>query len=351
MKQNTSKILRYIFAAVLVVVSFYFVFKDIDFEKLVDIFKNADYIWVFVSIPVILASHFMRAIRWRVLLKPILKAKNLTNLFSAVMVGYAVNNVLPRGGEFVRPFVYARRENVSKSSVFATIIVERVIDVIFLLGLFAIAFFLMRDEIATAFPVLDTEMLIKAVILPVVLLITLILLALYTSIGEWMLKTVVKPLSEKFYVRASDILKKFLKGFEFIRTPTQYLRVTSDSTIIWILYALPLFLMFNSFEFQSYLNLGLADAGLLLIVTGIGVTIAPTPGAIGVYHYLVVYAMTHLYTITREEALAFATLVHALNLIIQVVVGSIFLLRENISKIPSEEEFDLEEPQSSSAGN
>lgn len=340
MNNKLKILLRFSVAAIIVAASLYFVFRDIDFTLLLEIIASANYWWAVASIPVILLSHWMRAVRWRTFLSPIENSKSTWNLFSAVMVGYAVNNVLPRGGELVRPYVYARRQKVSKSAVFATIIVERVIDVIYLLMLFAFAFFLMKDKIAEAFPVLDSQTLIVFVILPVAALLLLILLSLYTSFAKVLLKLFIKPLSEKIYTRADEILGKFLTGFEFIRTPSQYLRVLLESTLIWVLYALPMYLMFNSFAFQDVLHLGISDAWLLLIVTGIGVTIAPTPGAIGVYHYVVVYAMTHLYAISKEEAMAFATLVHAINMILQVLIGGGFLLRENITKIPTTEDMD-----------
>lgn len=341
MNKTLNKVIKLVIAIGIVIATLYYVLKDINLDLLVDILANANYWWVIASIPIIILSHWMRAVRWRVFLKPIENAKSTWNLFSAVMVGYAVNNILPlRSGEIVRPYVYARRQKVSRTAVFATIIVERVIDVIYLLLLFVLAFFLMRNKISIAFEELSSENIILYFILPVVLILAVILLSLYTSFANIILRTIIKPISKKFYTKASELLEKFLVGFEFIRTPSQYLRVTLDSTIIWVLYAIPMYLMFNSFGFQDTLHLGMVDAFLLLIVTGIGVSIAPTQGAIGVYHGLVVYAMTHLYTISKEEALAFATLVHAVNMFLQIIIGGAFLLRENTTKIPTQEEFD-----------
>jgi uncharacterized membrane protein YbhN (UPF0104 family) len=114
------------------------------------------------------------------------------------------------------------------------------------------------------------------------------------------------------------------------------LKIFLQSVLIWALYALPIYIIFFAFDFQQTLNLGIFDAGLLLVVSGIGVTIAPTPGAIGVYHWLIVTALTQLYpSISHEEALAFATVTHGVNLSLQVVLGFIFMLRENIRKIPT----------------
>lgn len=342
MKQKTLKILQHIFVALLVIGSVYYAVRDIDFYLLWQILKSADYVWVLLSIPIMILSHWIRAIRWKTLLKPVLDAKSTWNLFSAVMIGYAVNNVLPRGGEFVRPIVYARREKVSISAVFATIFIERFLDLVFLLGLFAIVFFLNRGLISKAFPYMTDYNLIMFVVLPVVMLFVMILLSLYTKIGHLALKYLVKPFSEKLYNKAESMLESFLKGMEFFRTPSHYLKTLVDSSLLWLFYALPMYLMFFSFSFQDHLNLGVLDAGLLLIVTGIGVTIAPTPGAIGIYHSIVLIAMTNLYSITKEEALAYATLVHAINMLVQVVIGVAFLLKENIKKLPSKDDLDIQ---------
>lgn len=342
MNKTVKEIVKWVFVLAVVVGSLYSVVKDIDFAKLWLILKTADYVWVLLSIPIILLSHYIRAIRWKIILKPILDAKSTWNLFSAVMVGYAVNNVLPRGGELVRPFVYARRENVSKSAVFATIIIERFLDVLFLLGLFAVVFFFSRDLISQAFPWLTDSNILIFVILPVVAILVAILLSAYTRFGYYMLNWLIKPFFPKKAERLEEILTSFLKGFDFIKDPANYLRTFTDSALLWLFYALPMYLMFYSFAFQSHLNLGVMDAGLLLIVVGIGTTVAPTPGAIGVYHYLVTVAMVNLYGINREDALAYAILVHAVNLIIQVVVGAGFFLKENITKLPTAGDFETE---------
>lgn len=343
MNKTAKNILQWVLAIVVIVASIYYVVIDIDFSRLWSVLLTADYLWVLLSIPIILLSHWLRAVRWKILLKPILDAKSIWNLFSAVMIGYAVNNVIPRGGELVRPFVYARRENVSKSAVFATIIIERFLDVLFLLGLFAIVFFYNRELISQAFPWLTDGNIIIYVVVPVIMLLIMILLSVYTRIGFYLLNVLIKPLFPNKYDRLEKILESFLRGFEFIKSPSSYLRTTLDSSLIWLFYALPMYMMFHSFAFQANLNLGVMDAGLLLIVVGIGTTIAPSPGAIGLYHYLVTIAMVNIYSIPKEDALAYAILVHGVNMIIQLVVGAAFFLRENVSSLPSKADFDKDE--------
>ena len=101
--------------------------------------------------------------------------------------------------------------------------------------------------------------------------------------------------------------------------------------------------MFFSFDFHITANLGFNDAILLIVISGIGSTIAYTPGAIGIYHYLIKASMMLFYGMQAEEALAYATLTHAINYLIQVGTGGLFFMRENLKKIPLQEEDIREE--------
>jgi len=86
-----------------------------------------------------LIGFWIRAVRWGSLIhepRPIRRA----SLFGATMIGFMANNVLPlRLGEFIRPWALARREKLSRSTLFATVVVERAIDMVTLLVIFGIS--------------------------------------------------------------------------------------------------------------------------------------------------------------------------------------------------------------------
>ena len=339
---NKSKIIKIVFVIGIIAFTIFQLTKELNVSEFSNILLSIKWEYCLLSLLPAIISHWIRAMRWKIFLEPIHNAKSIINLFSAVMVGYLVNNITPRGGELVRPFIYARREEVSKTAVFATIVVERVIDVIFLMLMFAVVFFASRSLISSAFSWLTTSMLTYLVI-AVFLIIVILFLLITTNLFDLFLEKIAKSLVPKKYERINEIWNSFKKGFDTLKNPKRYLQIFVESAIIWILYALPLYIMFFAFDFQEILNLGVFDAGLLIVVSGVGSTIAPTPGAIGVYHWLIVTALMQLYpTITHEEALAFATVTHGVNLLLQVVLGCIFMLRENIRKIPTKEELEKE---------
>ncbi len=337
--EKKKQYLGMLLAIVLVVASFYYATKDIDLAKLWSIIIHADYLWVILSIPVMLLSHWVRAMRWQTMLQPIVKNSHLWNLFSAVMAGYAVNNVspIPRGGEFVRPYIFARREKVSFTSVFATIIVERFVDVLVLLLMFGAVSFTFRDQIRTALPNLQAEKML----FPVLIFVGVLILSFWPRLVRAVLRVTIKPLSEKIHDKISVLFEKFVVGLSIIHKPSQYFRLTAESLLIWLLYTIPMFMMFFSFGFnQAPYNLGFDDAILLIVISGVAFSISPTPGAIGVFHFLIQNTLVKLYGVSSEAALAYATVNHGIGYLLQVVVGGLFLLRENLKRIPHQEDIE-----------
>lgn len=351
MKEGTKTFIKYAAAVVLVVVSVWLAVRDVNLARLLEIIIGANYLWVLAPVPIIILSHWMRAVRWKTFLVVALKSKAAStwNLFSAVMIGYAVNGILPRGGEFVRPLVYARREKVSYSTTFATIVVERFIDLITLFIIFALAFLFFGEIVVKVLPEADPN----KVILTSALVFVVILMSFYPPFFRFLLRILVKPLSKKYFEKLDGIYDRFLKGFAIIKTPSRYLKVSVESLLIWFFYTVPMYIMFFAFDFQAQYHLGFDAAIFLIIVSGVGVTIAPSPGAFGVYHILVKMALVHLYGINEEEALAYATVVHAVNYFIQMGVGGAFFMRENIKRIPKADEItDLKNEESElSAGS
>lgn len=327
---RVRKVVNFSVSIILLILLGYLSLKGLDLSSLGKYILSANYWWVLLSVPVGLASHWARALRWKTMLKPIANPKSTWNLFSAVMAGYAVNNIIPRGGELLRPYYYSKREKISFTMTFATIVVERFIDLISLLLVFVLAYFFFRNQLKLALPNLHIE----KIIYPTILIILIGILSFYKRWIDFLLNKFVRPISKKIYSRLSDLFQKFFLGLTVIKQPSQYFQLAFESLLIWFLYTLPLYMMFFSFSFAKTYNLGFDDAILLIIISGIGYTIAPTPGAIGFYHFLIQNALNKLYGISLEESLAYATVTHGINFLTQVVVGGIFLLRENLSLVP-----------------
>jgi len=328
MTEKIKSTLRLIFGIALMAACVYWSLRNVELAKMWDILKNAHYGWALLCFPITIFSHWLRAVRWKTMLESSAKCK-MSDLFSAVMVGYAVNNFTPKGGEILRPLVLSRRENIPFSTVMATILLERFLfDLAAMIIIFLWAIIVLPEQIAIAYPEFSSASLFSALLIPfALLLIYLVISGFYPHTVDTFLEKTVRRFSENVYKRLHAINVSFEKGFTIVRTPSQIIRILIDSAGIWLCYMLPSYIMFFALDFPPDVHLGFMD-GILLFVIGTIAYVLPAPGAVGVYHTLVSAAMARLYGISAEQGLAYATLVHGINYTV-TIIGGLSLVRES----------------------
>ncbi|MBL4862115.1 MAG: flippase-like domain-containing protein [Crocinitomicaceae bacterium] len=109
--------------------------NETEIQQTKDAFFDANYFWILISLLLAVLGHLSRAYRWLFLLEPLGYTPKLKNAFYAVMAGYVINYTIPRSGEVARAGLMASYEKVPFEKGFATIVIERVIDVIMLGGI------------------------------------------------------------------------------------------------------------------------------------------------------------------------------------------------------------------------
>ena len=108
MKLDKKKILFLAGILISIICSWLFV-RKIEWSSLSVAFREAKYIYIFPTIIIMFICFYLRSVRWSVLISPVKKVSVL-NLFSANMIGFMANNVLPaRLGEIIRPVMIARK--------------------------------------------------------------------------------------------------------------------------------------------------------------------------------------------------------------------------------------------------
>ena len=116
-------------------------------QKVLDDFASANYFWLILVLLAFMVSNISRAIRWNMLLRNVGATPRTANAFWSVMLGYFANLGLPRMGEVVRAGSMARYEKVPLEKVIGTVVVERIVDVLSLLVVVALALALEFDTI------------------------------------------------------------------------------------------------------------------------------------------------------------------------------------------------------------
>ena len=323
-----STSLKYVLSVALTVVLLYFAFRGTDVGKLFSSIREAHYGWIVVMFLCLMLSHTFRAWRWRYFLDPIKPHISFRNLFSGVMIGYCVNNALPRVGELVRPYWIGRLESVPKSAALGTIVVERIIDTASFLVLVMIIPFVYNGPLMETFPWLREAGIIISLATFGFLIAAIVLM----SRRDWtdsLLRRVTGFLSPSRSVRFDGVVHSFLDGFLFVKRPGAFLVILVLSILVWFLYIVMTYVAFFSFG-DGMSHLGFGAALVVLAISSIGIAI-PTPGATGSYHWFAAQTLVRLFHIPNELALSYATVTHAAGFVGVTIVGLYYFIHDHVS--------------------
>ena len=297
--------------------------RKVDFSLMWEALTTVNYWLVLLAVPVIFLSHFLRALRWRYLMDPI-KRVDVPSLFSALLIGYMANILMPAHlGELLRAYVLGKKREVSASSTFATIVVERIIDVFALLLLMVFAIFLypFPDWINKAGYAMLTG--------TVGLFVFLILLKKHFAFFERFLTFLFRPLPKGLQERLGRGIGRFVLGIVPLRRGGDYLVVAVLSVVIWACYGFIIHLVLFAFDFVSVYHLPWSTSLIVLVVTTIGIVVPSSPGYVGTYHWLCQISLA-MFGVPAGPALSFALLTHGVNFSPVLIVGLILAYYEGV---------------------
>jgi len=288
--------------------------------------RQADYRGFIALMVLTVLGFWIRAFRWRWLLstpKPV----GLDSLFSATMIGFMANNLLPfRLGEFVRAWALGRREGMSKTTVFATVVVERVVDMITLLAIFGIAVLLhpiAADTEAGRLTQAGAQVLLAAC---VGLTAVLIVIERTPRLMQALVGRLSTGLPERWRRRGLATITHFVEGLTLFRDLPRLLWVFLLSFVMFGVFALCLQASMWAFR------LGVPWFGglIMLVITAIGIMVPAAPGYIGTMNLACVAGLT-LFGVGKELAVPFSWFYWFGQWIPVTLVGLYYLRREGLS--------------------
>jgi hypothetical protein len=246
------------------------------------------------------------------------------------MVGFASGLLVPRAGELLRPWLVSRRHPIPVSAGFATIILERLVDMITVLVLFAAYLFVLPAPAAQVEGrLIDLLKLGGAITGAAALGVLAFLLALHAN-AERVVGGVERLLARAPRWLADPlgrILHSFSAGLAVLRAPVPHLaKIGLQSLVVWLLIALGFHL--NHLAFR--IDLPFQATFLLIAFLVVGVAI-PTPGNVGGFHTFYLVALSEVYGVDRATAAAAGIAAHALTNLPVLVLGLALLGREGLS--------------------
>jgi len=294
--------------------------RTLDVGAAVRALAGANWLWFVPVCMVTLLAMWIRAVRWGWLLRSV-KPIGAPSLFSATMIGFMANNLLPaRLGELVRPWALGTRERVSRSSVFATVIVERVVDMFCILVFLGIALLL-----HPAPPVIRNAG-IGALLVNLALLVGLVLIERNPAHSDRLADWCAARLPHAVGPRVARLLRNFAGGLGVFRHGPGLFWVAVDSLVLFGVTALGLALCMAAFRLDVPWYAGI----VMLVVTSFGIMVAPTPGYLGAIQYACVLGLS-LFGIDRTTAFSFSLYYHLTQFLPITVVGLYCLGREGLS--------------------
>jgi len=309
----------------------YFTFKKIDPVELWTTLKSAQYIWIIPNIGLVMLMMVYRAFRWQIMLDPIKKV-SMNDLFASTIIGFMANNILPlRMGEFVRAYSVGRLGNLSRSASFATIVLERIFDIFILLLMLAVILIFrllpLDPEGSYYHNIIYAGYLMLA--MSIVLFVLLVFLKIKSEPTLRFLKKMLFFLPERISNLFLDIFKKFAEGLSVLGDVKSMIRILFHSIILWVVTALSNYFIFMVFGLN---DLPLSASFVVLIVVTLGITIPNAPGYIGVFHALVVLALSfYPVEVTDAQARGCAIVMHGAQYVVITAVGFFYLYRRHLS--------------------
>jgi glycosyltransferase 2 family protein len=257
----------------------------------------------------------------------------LMNVATGVSFGMLVNYAVPRLGEISRSVYVARKEKLSSSNVFGTVVLERIVDLFTMLLLLLFVLLIMATDGQTLRSLFGDETIniLQFFYDPVNAFLLLSGLILSLILGFWIMKQLLS-VSNRQKARDSKLrgmVITFTEGLISIRDLKNWPRFVFLTVLMWTCYILMSYFPFYAFSLVSDYGLSMGDAIAVTAIASIGIVL-PSPGGVGTYHYFVVQTLLVLSSVPAATGLAYAVVTHGAMM---VVIISIFLILFAISQV------------------
>jgi uncharacterized protein (TIRG00374 family) len=291
--------------------------------------------WLALSLATMFLNLAIRALRWKFLLEP-LGETSFANAFRATAVGFAASAVLPaRAGEVIRPYFLARQAppeqqgRMTATGAFATIILERLLDVVTVLALLASFVFVFGKDLAavnpTGFALLKWAGASAAAVSATALIVLFVLAGDPERLGR-ALARLEQVLPSKLAGLVAKIAEKFARGLGAIRRPSRLFFALAWSLPLWLCIALGIWAMAMAFRF----TIPFTGSFLMIALLTLGVAV-PTPGAVGGFHEAFRVGATAFYGAPDEAAVGAAIVLHLFSIGPALLLGLFFAAQEGLN--------------------
>ena len=313
---KNKKILSSIVFFLIGAVFFWFIYRNFNFNEFILALQKVRFGWVIVSIGLGLLSHFVRALRWKMLINTMGYKPGNTNLFLSVIILYFTNLIIPRGGELTRCLVITKYEKVPFVKLVGTVFLERITDLSAFLLIFLTLVIWQFNFFKTVMGY--TGIKLKFSVLYLKLFPFLIL---FICLGILVFAMVKFGVFDKLFLKVKQIKEEFIEGIAVIRHLREKFKFLLYTFLILTLWFLMLYAMFFAYPPTDKLSF---IAAVLTYTFGTLAYLLPIQAGIGTWHFIVINCLL-FYGIDRESGMIFALIAHTFTNLIYIILGPIAL--------------------------
>ena len=274
-------------------------------------------------------TYVLRAYRWQYLLAPIGPTR-FAVAFETTVIGFAATFLLPaRAGEVLRPYLLARREGLSATAAFATIILERVLDLVTVLLLFGFFVLVVDPATLSGDPALFARVKFGGATAGAGALAGLAVFFALAGhperLGRAALR-VERVLPARLAQAVARFVETFAQGLGVMRQPGRLFVSLLLSFPLWMSIAAGIWLTSRAF----HMTFGYLGSFLVMTLLVVGVAV-PTPGAVGGFHTMYKFAVVTFFGVPNDRAVGAALVLHAISFVPVTLLGLVFMAREGLS--------------------
>ena len=282
-----------------------------DIVSIKNSFKTANYWWVLASLVLGILSHISRAYRWHFLLEPLGYKPKLANSVMTVLIAYLLNLFIPRSGEFARAVSIKKYEGIPFEKAFGTIVAERVTDVIMLLIIMGVAFYIQTDLLSSYIFKDDGQ---SSLYSKIIIFIVIPICGFFTYL---FLKKSTNPV----IIKLMQFINGLFDGVKSILNMKKKWQFIFHTFFIWTMYVLMFYVV--TFALPETRNLPFAAVVVGFVVGGL--SMALTNGGLGSYPIFVASVLI-LYNVDENPARAFGWIMWTAQTIMVILFGGLSFL-------------------------
>jgi glycosyltransferase 2 family protein len=286
----------------------YLVLRQIDTGALAQAVLHAQYGWLAPAFAVYILGYLVRALRWKFLLNAV-KPLPWTRLLPPLILGFTVNNLLPaRAGEFVGAYLVGKREGVSKTAAFATVVMQRVYDglVMVLLAVVVLAFYRLPGGESKFVDMVNLVIKATAAVFVLVFIALFVMITWKEFFTAWFEKF-SRLLPAGLRPKVETLLGSFLEGLAVMRSRRDSLLAFLFSLAAWTGESAAYYFVMRAFG----LALPAYAAVMLMAVINLGIMVPSSPGYIGPFEFFGVGTLL-LFGVPKSASLPCILVIHAL---------------------------------------